>query len=239
MPNQIPTEQQFLKYIKHNINYKNYDYNPLLKTKPKLSLEDRRWYENPFFWKEVFDYKLKYGLDFLLANYKDKIDQQILEAIIYSNINNTDLFTLIKLVDEENRDKLNYDRLMYSAIDSNKYEVLKFLINFVKNQKIKAPYGEWGNVGNGRGLSEASKVGNIDIVNILLENGAEIDSDDGFAYLNAIKHCRYDIARKLADSGIDIHMKNDLALNLLKRKTNVYPIKSAKEDMEYLISLYN
>lgn len=236
---QIQTEEQFLKYIKVRVNYKDYDWNVLMKEKPRLAFEGRRWYENPFFWKEVFDNGFSHTLDFLLFHYKDKIDQQILEALIASFIKDIDLFTIIKLVDEIKRDQIDYDKLMFSAIFSEKETVLKFLMNFVKDNKIEPPYENWGNVGNGRGLSEAAKIGNMSIINLLLENGAIITNDDGFAYLNALKHCRYDIAKKLVNQGIDIHMKNDLGLSLLKRETNVYPIGSMKEDKEYLISLYD
>ena len=227
----------FLKKISNIINYKDYDYINEPETKPKFSIEGRRWYENPFFWKDLFDNKINNSVRFFI-NYINIVDQQILEALIYSDLKNKVLISILNIIIKENINKLNFDKLMFCAIDSNKYKILEMLINTVKKQKIKAPYGNWGNVANGRGLSESSKLGNIKIVKFLLDNGADVTKDDGFAYLNAIKHCNFHIARLLIDKGIDIHMKNDFALILLKKKENNYKNDKEKNDKNFILNLY-
>lgn len=61
-------------------------------------------------------------------------------------------------------------------------------------------------------LIEACKTGDLPSVKKLVENGADIHSDNDFALRNASENGQLEVVRYLVENDADIHAKDDLAL---------------------------
>jgi ankyrin repeat protein len=70
-------------------------------------------------------------------------------------------------------------------------------------------------VNNGEPLKLSSMHGHDDTVKLLLKNGADIHARQDTAIRSAIAHCRNSTIKLLIENGADIHAKNDSGLRRL------------------------
>lgn len=241
----IKDEQQFLMYIKsQKINYKEFDDNGQEFKEESFVVSGRKYYCNPNLWKIIFDSNLQPAINYLFTMMTAIIDEQIIIAAIDSKLNDNNIFRLIKIYEKnrfaEKDEHIDFDMLMLSAISSNRPSILNFILTFVKENELSPKWGTWGNACNGRALTEAAKVGNINMTRVLLLNDADIHKDDDWAYIMAIKRGWYNIARLLIDYGADIHAKGNLGYKLIERndKAGLIPIGEIKEAHDSIIDMY-
>ena len=132
------------------------------------------------------------------------------------------------------------DILCLNCISANKLFYLKTTVKYMKKNKIQPCFKEYGNINNGNGLVEAAKIGNEQIIEFLLSNGANPSFDEGFSFLSAMKHANYKTALLLVKAGCDPHVKNDLGFKLLQRSDKMcrIPSKENKESYEILCNIY-
>jgi len=152
--------------------------------------------------KLLLDYNKKI-IGISLIDIKDNFG---LTALHYCALFNNIEF--LKLLLKYNADPLIKDNsgnnALHLALENNKIEVLTFLIdnvnlNFVSNK-------------NETLLQSALALGNIDIVNILLDKNIDLDNQENEYGLSALHQCiinnNIDITSKLIDSGANINLQD-------------------------------
>lgn len=252
----IESEQQFLMYLKtKDIDLKDFDYttddqskmnDPEYRYNHPYKKLGKRYYENPFLWKWIFDHDYAIAIDYMKSFMNQYLNLDIILAIISSSTNDNILLDILHIyIDNNKGNGLDYDKIIHTITITNRNKALYYIMDYLNNHKnIKPKYGTWGNGSNGLTFIEAIKIGNKKILDLLIDNGSiDISSDDGWCYIMALKYGRYDIAKKIIDKNkkIDIHMKNDLGLKMIQRNDknkNVIPIGIMKDCREYLLSLY-
>ena len=63
-------------------------------------------------------------------------------------------------------------------------------------------------------LKVAATVGSLDMVKLLLDYGANVNTNDNTPLIKAVEHKHLDIVKLLLQKGADIHARNDIALRI-------------------------
>lgn len=91
------------------------------------------------------------------------------------------------------------------AVKARQFDSLKYLI---EEAKLQDPL----QINNA--FLEASRLGYLEMMDYLLNNGAIIDTDNNLALREAIYHPNLEVIQFLVDNGLDIHFENDYAIRL-------------------------
>lgn len=242
----ILNDEMLLKYIKeHGIDINEYKYIAVSTKKTKYGVKNTEALDNPFLWNNLVSTCGTSVLDYLISDAgRVHITIPVVEGIIFAKKPIRDYYE--KILDiikgKQKEENIGYviDILCLNCISANKLFYLKTTVKYMKKNKIKPCFKEYGNISNGNGLVEAAKIGNEDIIEFLLSNGANPSFDEGFSFLSAMKHANYKIALLLVKAGCDPHVKNDLGFKLLQRndKMHLIPSKENKESYEILCNIY-
>lgn len=235
-----------LKYIKeHGIDINEYKYIAVSTKKSKYGVKDTEPLDNPFLWNNLVSTCDTSVLDYLISDTgKVHVTIPVVEGIIFAKKPIRSYYEKILDIvkDKQKEENIGYviDILCLNCISANKLFYLKTTVKYMKKNKIKPCFKEYGNISNGNGLVEAAKIGNEEIIEFLLSNGANPSFDEGFSFLSAMKHANYKIALLLVKAGCDPHVKNDLGFKLLQRndKMHLIPSKENKESYEILCNIY-
>ncbi|RGP80089.1 hypothetical protein FLONG3_1860 [Fusarium longipes] len=90
------------------------------------------------------------------------------------------------------------DECLYEATDLENKRTIELLLRY--GASANATGEVYGNA-----LTAAAYDGNVDIATMLLDAGADIDSDEGYALQTAAKHDRIEVVRLLLERGADIN----------------------------------
>ena len=224
---QIGNDQQFMSYlIMHKIRLVDYTYTN--KDNNAWGIRGRKPIENPYLWGVLINTEDPVFLDYLLDKRSELLDKEILTAILQAK--HAEILTdeiLTKLIDtyKDNCLKfkldMNFDDIIFSYLSNDnvkdKERIVKFIFDYMKRNYIKPKFDEYGNIANGMGLREAAKTGDVKLVHLLLDNGADVTKDDYWSFVVAAKYGWYEIANILADHGANIHIRNDLAKKMIER----------------------
>lgn len=233
----ITTESQLISFLKTNkINISDFDYKENAKNDKQFIMRGRRFYENPWMWKLVFENKkLKPAKDFFIDSYYRFADDNVFAAIFKTDLKHEDIDELIDLLKDSYyykndilKEELNLDSILVSAVIDDS-SLFKAILDFAKDVNYKPKYGNFGNIGNGEGFLEDCRIGNNDIFKILLEEGLDISQRDDLGFILAVKHSNYTFALKLLDYGASIDSKNGLAYKMFLRNNSKRYCKSGEE----------
>lgn len=133
----------------------------------------------------------------------------ISSSIVYPSLS-TEIISIVK---SENIEKLKYQlqinkdkelvrTSLFYAIDNQKVNAVKILIDHVDNIDYEATFGRLGTL-----LDAAISVGNMEIVNMLIDKGANINKVDSMKVTplqKAIAVRNYTLACELVDRGADL-----------------------------------
>lgn len=242
----ILNDEMLLKYIKeHGIDINEYKYIAVSTKKTKYGVKNTEALDNPFLWNNLVSTCGTSVLDYLISDTgRVHITIPVVEGIIFAKKPIRSYYEKILDIvkDKQKEENIGYviDILCLNCISANKLFYLKTTVKYMKKNKIKPCFKEYGNINNGNGLVEAAKIGNEEIIEFLLSNGANPSFDEGFSFLSAMKHANYKIALLLVKAGCDPHVKNDLGFKLLQRndKMRLIPSKENKESYEILCNIY-
>lgn len=235
-----------LKYIKeHGIDINEYKYIAISTKKSKYGVKDTEALDNPFLWNNLVSTCGTSVLDYLISDTgRVHITIPVVEGIIFAKKSVRGYYEKILdiIANKQKEENIGYviDILCLNCISANKLFYLKTTVKYMKKNKIKPCFKEYGNISNGNGLVEAAKIGNEEIIEFLLSNGANPSFDEGFSFLSAMKHANYKTALLLVKAGGDPHVKNNLGFKLLQRndKMGIIPSKENKESYEILCDIY-
>lgn len=242
----ILNDEMLLKYIKeHGIDINEYKYIAVSTKKTKYGVKNTEALDNPFLWNNLVSTCGTSVLDYLISDTgRVHITLPVVEGIIFAKKSVRSYYEKILDIvkDKQKEENIGYviDILCLNCISANKLFYLKTTIKYMKKNKIKPCFKEYGNISNGNGLVEAAKIGNEETIEFLLSNGANPSFDEGFSFLSAMKHANYKTALLLVKAGCDPHVKNDLGFKLLQRndKMCLIPSKENKESYEILCNIY-
>ena len=242
----ILNDEMLLKYIKeHGIDINEYKYIAVSTKKTKYGVKNTEALDNPFLWNNLVSTCGTSVLDYLISDTgRAHITIPVVEGIIFAKKPIRGYYEKILdiIKDKQKEENIGYviDILCLNCISANKLFYLKTTVKYMKKNKIKPCFKEYGSINNGNGLVEAAKIGNEEIIEFLLSNGANPSFDEGFSFLSAMKHANYKIALLLVKAGCDPHVKNDLGFKLLQRndKMHLIPSKENKESYEILCNIY-
>ena len=242
----ILNDEMLLKYIKeHGIDINEYKYLAVSTKKTKYGVKNTEALDNPFLWNNLVSTCGTSVLDYLISDTgRVHITIPVVEGIIFAKKSIRSYYE--KILDiikgKQKEENIGYviDILCLNCISANKLFYLKTTVKYMKKNKIKPCFKKYGNINNGNGLVEAAKIGNEEIIEFLLGNGANPSFDEGFSFLSAMKHANYKTALLLVKAGCDPHVKNDLGFKLLQRndKMHLIPSKENKESYEILCNIY-
>ena len=121
----ITTESQLISFLKINkINISDFDYKENAKNDKQFIMRGRRFYENPWMWKLVFENKkLKPAKDFFIDSYYRFADDNVFAAIFKTDLKHEDIDELIDLLKDSYyykndilKEELNLDSILVSAV---------------------------------------------------------------------------------------------------------------------------
>lgn len=258
----LKTEQQFLSYLKAiHIDILNYTYTKD-KEKNVYGLPGKAPIKNPYLWNKLTNDKVGNAIDYIINDNPDLLDSQIFIAILEAKdtsiITKKRLDSLIKTLNltylKDHIKPINFEIIIstiisnttgisFGGLDKSKRttEFVKTIIEFMKEKKIEPRNATYGNIGEGRALTDASKIGNKDLVIYLLENGANVHMDDDWCLSSAIKNGHYDIALLLISHGADITVRNNQGLKLIEMndRKGLVPVGANKEALREIMNLYS
>lgn len=235
----IEDDQQFMSYIAlHRIRISDYTYR---EENNIYGMKGRSPIENPYLWGVLVNTEESIFLDYLIHRRKELLDEDIFSSILQIKHNSLltnqmlDSMASIYVNNCASKEiKPNFDDIMYAFISSDqtkdKYRIVEALVSYMKSVHIPPKYSKYGNIANGRGLTEAAKSGDVELVQFLLDNGADPAKDDHWSIISAAKYGWYHIAEVLADHGANIHAKNNLVQKMIERndKNGLVPMGSNK-----------
>lgn len=246
----IESIDQFWSHIlsKYKINKVDLIYKEGQENNKPYAVKDRDLLLNPNLWNKLIRSKDYPAIRYIIDTHPEVIDFQIMSIVSpIDTISDEIVFkvfdTFLKYNSNEKRRVYEFDVLAMACLTSNKkgYSSFKRIIGFMENNKIPPQYGTYGNICNGDGLAEASKLGNTELIKYLISLGADPSKNDSWSFVHACKHAWYEVALLLAEHGADIHTKNDLGLKMIERndKGQVIPIGRASECRKILLDLYD
>ena len=218
--------------------------------KNKFGIDGIKPLENPYLWNMIVNKNLIEPIRFLIEYKKEWISSRVVTAILTGNpygtsedclIPRNEIVALLRALKENDKDIAFHmeDIMLYvcpCCVKSSR--VLQILMTFTKNNDIVIrPNGSFMR----EILSEASKIGNIDLLEMIIGYFPEALKECGdWPFLNAIKHGCYELAVYLVHKGLDPHCKRDMGYKLIQSndKKNIPCFAKNKEAHDYLVSLY-
>lgn len=203
---------------------------------------------NPTLWDKLIKKKDYDAIQYIIDSHPQSIDFQIMSIVapittISDKITLKIFNTFLEHNSNENRRAYEFDILAMACLTSDEkdYSSFKRIIEFMVDHNIPPQYETYGNICNGEGLAEASKIGNPELIKYLLSLGADPSKNDSWSFVHACKHAWYEVALLLAEHGADIHTKNDLGLKMIERndKNGIIGIGKASESRKILLERYN
>lgn len=146
--------------------------------------------------------------------------------------------------------------VLSEAVDSNSYDVIKYLIedekvdpniDHGKALKMSSKYGLYNvvkllldngaipSIHNSICLSNSCQYGYYDISKLLIEHGADVNADNGYVLYSALRNeedNRYDIVKLLLDNGADIPIRMLNQVDFLPSKSKEKIIKLFNDTLE-------
>lgn len=241
----IKSDQEFVSYLlTKGINYRLYDYEEGKDPdKYPLMVNYRRYYQNPHLWQILFTQKETKAINYLVDKHNIDIDMVILITAVHQQCTQRMFEKLFYIVynNEINKDKImRLDRLVMATIEADSLDKTKYVFDKQFELKIEDPNYKLYELSDGRGLTEAAKIGNINMIKYLLDKGCKANSDGDWPVINAIKHGHYYVAKILMERGADIHSKRNLGLKCILRNDKEENKLDAKDRAarEILLQLY-
>lgn len=219
----------------HGVDISQYKYNTDNPEKTPLARKDKIPLQIPELWMETVTKGALRAITYLIqeTNYLTvEIAAAIISAEDTYNIIGKSLLKkliakLLRLFPDQSR--INIDTLGQAAINSDKFEYLKTICDFANIKHIEPLFGNYGNIGNGMGLSSAAKTGNLDMVKYLIELGADPNKDDQWCIANAMKHHSFTIVEYLLEHGGSLEVRPNLLKKLIDKAEHEIVFNTEKE----------
>lgn len=212
-------------------------------------IENKRYYINPFLWKEIIklNKNIKEIIDYIIKdedNLGIKNNYQIIAEFLLDDHKEYDdkilelVNTYIQSEDNEDIKSINFDTILVSLLDNERYDRFKQLVENFKNN-IKPLNGSFGNTGKDLGLQLVIKSGNLENVKEMVDiYNADVNLNNSLCLLYAIKQDFYRIAKFLINKGYDYENHKEVILKLIQRnEKKQLNIEEENKAKEYILKL--
>jgi len=194
----------------------------------------RRFYENPYLWKAVFDLGLDEAIAYLysLDSMVDDI-VAIKGALATTNTTSKVPMRMVVRYIESSAKRFKGDSEGWKGLEENVDSILEHLAAIGKPVWFKATvkaaeangvdpiHGSFGNAGKGMALYSSTTKEALTspwydkFAFYLLEIGADPSLNDSLPFCMACKHRAYALALAMVNKGADLHAKKDLGLTMI------------------------
>lgn len=208
----------------------------------------RRFYENPYLWKAVFDL----GLDDAIA-YLYRLDSMVDDIVVIKGALATENPTTkvpMKMVVryiQSSSERFKDDPEEWKGVEEKVDSILEHLaaigkpvwfkatVKAAEANGVKPLHGSFGNAGKGMALYSSTTKEVLtgpstdQFATYLLELGADPSLNDSLPFCMACKHRAYSLALRMVEKGADLHAKKNLGLTMIALNDSK-PFKLSPED---------
>lgn len=200
-----------------------------------LIYRGRRFYENPYLWKVVFDLGLEEAIGYLYSM-DSMVDDIVIIKGALATVNESTkvpIKMVVRYIQTNAAKRSEGDQEAWKAVEENVDSLLEHLAAIGKPVWFKATvkaaeangiqpiHGTFGNAGQGMALYYSTSKETLTgpfrdgFANYLLDVGADPSLNDSLPFCMACKHRAYALALRMANSGADVHTKRNLGLTMI------------------------
>ena len=221
----INNEDELRTYLKKlNIDIDMYSYKSDMNDEYLMNhpwvMKDRVYYDNPGFWRTIFDKNIEPAIEFLMNDYRVSANNLgICNTCLYTDRDET--YTLcerhLNTIDDKKEKSIDMNNFMWILVQRNKVDRLKTMISLAEKLNIEPIHKNWGNIAYGDGISESVKFDDSDMFNFLIQFKPSPELNESMPYCIACKYGYYTRALALVNIGYNPKTMNNLGLKMIKR----------------------
>ena len=224
----LKTEDEFKEYLlKQNIDIDMYSFKPGMDDDYLINhpwiMKDRAYYDNPSFWRIIFDKNLEPAIEYLMNDFRVSHNNLgLCNTCLYTDRDES--FTLcerhLKSIDDKKEKTIDMNNFMWILVQRNKVDRLKTMIYIAEKLKIDPIHENWGNIAYGDAISESVKFNDDSMFNFLIQFKPSPELNESMPYCIACKYGHYSRALALVNIGYNPKTMNNLGLKMIRRNDN-------------------